>query len=143
MKKILFLLLLFFSCMISFAQQTEKKTIHVTTNPHLKKFLKLNEKQKHGILLEPLTVKEYPQQITLSDSLKNRLLGKQLVKGELHTGLTNTMPVWSPGSDYVFNMPGTFAFDKNQVRVHIPRFVTVVNHKKVESPEKNIVPTQE
>lgn len=129
--------------MLSFAQQTEKKTIHVTPSSHLKKFLKLNEKQKHGILSEPLTVKEYPQQITLSDSLKNRLLRKQLVKGELHTGLTNTMPVWSPGSDYVFNMPGTFAFDKNQVRVHVPRFVTVVNHKKVESSEKNSVPTQE
>ena len=59
--------------MLSFAQQTEKKTIHVTPSSHLKKFLKLNEKQKQGILVEPLTVKEYPRQITLSDSLRKGL----------------------------------------------------------------------
>jgi hypothetical protein len=50
MKKILLLLLLFFSCTISFAQQTEKKTIHVTTGSHLKKFLKNSANQKLTIL---------------------------------------------------------------------------------------------
>lgn len=143
MKTKLLLPLLFFSYTASFAQQTEKKTIHVTPSSHLKKFLKLNEKQKRGILSEPLTVKEYPQQITLSDSLKNRLLGRQLVKGELHTGLTNTMPVWSPGSDYVFNMPGTYAFDKNNIRIHTPRFITVVNSKRADVSEKNTTSTRE
>ncbi|MBL0882472.1 MAG: hypothetical protein IBJ16_03825 [Chitinophagaceae bacterium] len=137
MKKIPLLIPLFFSCISSFAQQPEKKVNDVTTSSHLKKFLKISEKKKQGILLEPLTVKEYPQQITLSDSLKNRLLGRQLVKGELYAGLTNTMPVWSPGSDYVFNMPGTFAFDKNQVRVHVPRFVTVVRNKNATASEIN------
>lgn len=139
----LLLPLLFFSYTASFAQQTEKKTIHVTPSSHLKKFLHLNEKNKHGILLEPLTIKKYPQQVILSDSLKNRLLGRQPVKTELYAGLTNTMPVWSPGSDYVFNMPGTFAYDKNQVRVHIPRLVTVVSNKDVTVSEKNSTPTKE
>ncbi|MGV3593900.1 MAG: hypothetical protein ACO1NK_01545 [Sediminibacterium sp.] len=143
MKKILFLLLLFFSCMISFAQQTEKKTIHVTTNPHLKKFLNNSANQKLTILPSPFIVKEYPQQVILLDSLRKGFVRKPHLRGEVNSTLTNTIPVWSPNNDYVFNMPGTFAFDKNQVRVHVPRFLTVVNHKKVESPEKNSVPTQE
>ncbi len=138
MKKILLLLLLFFSCMLSFAQQTEKKTIHVTPSSHLKKFLKLNEKQKQGILVEPLTIKEYPRQITLSDSLRKGLLRKGM-----QPIITNSIPVWSPGSDYVFNMPGTFAYDKNQVRVHVPRFVTVVRNQNVAASEKNSTPTKE
>lgn len=143
MKKILFLLLLFFSCMISFAQQTEKKTIHVTTSPHLKKFLNNSANQKLTILPTPFAPKESPQQIVLLDSLRKGLVRKPHLKVEVNSTLTNTIPVWSPNNDYVFNMPGTFVFDKNQVRVHIPRFVTVVNHKKVESSEKNSVPTQE
>jgi len=57
--------------------------------------------------------------------------------------ITNSIPVWSPGSDYVFNMPGTFAYDKNQVRVHVPRFVTVVRNQNVAASEKNSTPTKE
>lgn len=143
MKKILLLLLLFFSVGISFAQQTEKKTIHVTPSSHLKKFLNSSKNQKPTILPTPFAAKESPQQIVLLDSLRKGLVRKRLLRGEVNSTLTNTIPVWSPSNDYVFNMPGTFAFDKNQVRVHVPRFVTVVNHKKVESSEKNSVPTQE
>jgi hypothetical protein len=138
MKKILLLLLLFFSCTISFAQQTEKKTIHVTTGSHLKKFLKNSANQKLTILPTPFTRKEYPQQITLSDSLRQGLLRK-----EMQPIITNSIPVWSPGSDYVFNMPGTFPYNKNQVRVHVPRYVTVVKHQKDGTSEKNSTPTKE
>jgi hypothetical protein len=138
MKKILLLLLLFFSCLISFAQQSEKKTIHVTTSPHLKKFLNNSSNQKLTILPPPFTVKEYPQQITLSDSLRQGLLRKEMLPI-----ITNSIPVWSPGSDYVFNMPGTFPHNKNKVRVHAPRYVTVVKHQKEGTSEKNSTPTKE
>lgn len=138
MKKILLLLLLFFSCTISFAQPSEKKTIHVTTSPHLKKFLNNSANQKLTILPTPFTGKVYHEQITLSDSLRQGLLRK-----EMQPIITNSIPVWSPGSDYVFNMPGTFAYDKNQVRVHLPRFVTVVRNKNVAASEKNNTPTKE
>lgn len=138
MKKILLLLLLFFSCTISFAQQSEKKTIHVTTGSHLKKFLKNSANQKLAIIPTPFTGKEYPRQITLSDSLRQGLLRK-----EMQPIITNSIPVWSPGSDYVFNMPGTFPYNKNQVRVHVPRYVTVVKHQKDGTSEKNSTPTKE
>lgn len=138
MKKILLLLLLFFSCSLSFAQQTEKKTIHVTTSTHLKKFLDHSAKQKPSILVESPIVKEYPQEIILPDTLRKKLLRK-----EVYPTLTNTIPVWSPGKDYVFNMPGTFAFDKNQVQVHVPRMVTVVSNKKVTASEKSNNPSKE
>jgi hypothetical protein len=107
-----------------FAQETDKKTIKVSANRHMKKFLDSRNKQKPGILLEPLTIKEYPQQITLADSLRNRIVRK-----ENQRIITNSIPVWSPGSDYVFNMPGTFAYEKNQARIHVPRLVTVVPNK--------------
>ncbi len=139
MKTILLLSMLFFSYSASFAQPTEKKTINVTKSLNLKKFLDSRAKQKPSILLTPLTVKEYPQQIVLLDSLRKGLVRKQLLRGELNATLTNTMPVWSPGSDYVFNMPGTFAYDKTQVKIHTPRFVTVVNRNKESSSDK-IVP---
>lgn len=116
MKKILLPLLLFFSCMLSFAQQSERKTVYVRASPHLKKFLDINAKNKQGILLEPFTVKEYPKQITLSDSLKKELLKKEPIGVEFYSRLTNTIPVWSPGSDYIFNMPGTFAFDHSKAK---------------------------
>lgn len=138
MKKILLLLLLFFSCTLTFAQTTEKKTIHVTASPHLKNFLDNIAKQKPSILVEPPVVKEYPQQITLPDTLRKKLLIK-----EVYPTLTNTIPVWSPGSDYVFNMPGTFAFDKAQVKIHVPRMVTVVSNKKAVASEKNNNSTKE
>jgi len=124
--------MLFFSCGASFAQPTEKKTINVTKSLNLKKFLDSRAKQKPSILLQPLTIKEYPQQITLSDSLR-----KGLTRINNHIVFTNSMPVWSPGSDYVFNMPGTFAYDKTQVKIHTPRFVTVVNRNKEASSEKS------
>lgn len=141
MKTILLLPMLFFSLSASFAQQPEKKTIRVTTSPNLKKFLDSEANHKPGILLKPHTVKEYPQQITLLDSLGKGLVRKELIK-EFNPVMTNSIPVWSPGKDYVFNMPGTFAFDKNQVRIHTPRFITVVNHKKGDAVEKKI-PTKE
>lgn len=142
MKKILFLLLLCFSCMISFAQQTEKKKkTHLTTGSHFKKFLDDVANQKPSILPMPLTVKEYPQQITLADSLRNGLFRKE-VTSEYNLLMTNTIPVWSPGSDYVFNMPGTFAFDKNKVRIHTPRYVTIVNRKVIGASEKTVAPTK-
>lgn len=134
MKTILLLSMLFFSCSASFSQPTEKKIINVTKSLNLKKFLDSRAKQKPSILLKPLTVKEYPQQITLSDSLRK---GLTLINN--HIVFTNSMPVWSPGSDYVFNMPGTFAYDKTQVKIHTPRFVTVVNRNKEASSDK-IVP---
>lgn len=133
MKTILLLSMLFFSCSASFAQPTEKKTINVTKSLNLKKFLDSRAKQKPSILLQPLTIKEYPQQITLSDSLR-----KGLTPINNHIVFSNSMPVWSPGSDYVFNMPGTFAYDKTQVKIHTPRFVTVVNRNKETSSEKSI-----
>lgn len=124
--------------MISFAQPSEKKTIHVTTSPYLKKFLNNSANQKLTILPTPFTRKEYHQQITLSDSLRQGLLRK-----EMQPIITNSIPVWSPGSDYVYNMPGTFPYDKSKVRVHVPRYVTVVKHQKEGTSEKNSTPTKE
>jgi len=114
-----------------FAQETDRKTIKVSANKHMKSFLDSRSKQKPGILLEPLTIKEYPQQITLADSLRNGQIRKELL-----VVFTNIMPVWSPDSNYVFNMPGTFAYDKNQARIHVPRFVTIVPNK-VTASEKS------
>lgn len=143
MKKILLLLLLFFSCTSSFAQQIEKKTIHVTPSSHLKKFLDHSAKQKPSILVQSPTVKESPQQIILLDSLRKGLVRKPHLGVEVNSTLTNTIPVWSPGNDYVFNMPGTFIFDKTKVRVHIPRMVTVMSKKKEVVSEKSNTPTKE
>lgn len=131
MKKALLLSILILSYAASFSQQKEKKTVHVPANKHMRKFLDSKSQQKPSILLEPLTVKEYPQQITLSDHLR-----KGLARKESQIIITNSIPVWSPDSNYVFNMPGTFAYDKNQARLHTPRFVTVVNVKKDANPEK-------
>lgn len=143
MKKILLLLLLFFSCTISFAQQSEKKTIHVTTGSHLKKFLKNSANQKLTVLPTPFTPKESPHQIVLLDSLRKGLVRKPYLRAKVNSTLTNTIPVWSPDNDYVFNMPGTFPYDKNQVRVHVPRYVTVVKHQKEGTSEKNSTPAKE
>ena len=138
MKKVLLLSILMMSYVASFSQQKEKKTVHVLANKHMRKFLASKNQQKPAILLEPLTVKEYPQQITLSDSLR-----KGLTRINHHIVFTNSMPVWPPGSDYVFNMPGTFAYDKTQVKIHTPRFVTVVNRNKEASSEKSIPANKE
>lgn len=138
MKKALLLSILILSYVASFSQQKEKKNVHVLANKHMRKFLVSKSQQKPSILLEPLTVKEYPQQITLSDSLR-----KGLTRINNHIVFTNSIPVWSPESDYVFNMPGTFAYDKSQVKIHTPRFVTVVNRNKEESSEKSITISKE
>ncbi len=138
MKKALLLSILILSYVASFSQQKEKKNVHVLANKHMRKFLASKSQQKPSILLEPLTIKEYPQQITLSDSLR-----KGLTRINNHIVFTNSIPVWSPESDYVFNMPGTFAYDKSQVKIHTPRFVTVVNRNKEESSEKSITISKE
>lgn len=143
MKKALLLSILILSYVVSFSQQKEKKTVDVLANKHMRKFLDSKNQQKPSILLAPMTVKEDPQQIVLLDSLRKGLVRTQLLRGDLNSTLTNTIPVWSPGNDYVFNMPGTFAYDKNQVKIHIPRFVTVVNRNKEATSEQSIPANKE
>ncbi|WP_353549715.1 hypothetical protein [Sediminibacterium sp. KACHI17] len=137
MKKALLLPMLILSYVASFSQQKEKKTVNVSTNKHMRQFLDSRSKQKRTILLEPLTEKEYPQQTILLDTLRRGLLRK-----ENQVIITNSIPVWSPDKNYVFNMPGSFAYDKSQTRIHTPRHVTVIDLKKATTPE-NTSPAKE
>ena len=123
MKKIfLSLLLLAFTCSAVLSQEskaiTPKKRDTALT---MQGFLDSMNKKREGIITNGFTPATYPKPQKISDLIQRAQ--KNISPDFIPQG---AMPVWSPDSTYVFNMPGTHAFTKSQYRYHIPRFVTVV-----------------
>lgn len=134
MKKVVFpILFLMLTCSAVLSQESKRipPTKKVTVLS-VKSFLDSINKKKEGIIAKGFTPATYPKPQTVSELI-------QRTQKNIPPNLIpeSVMPVWSPDSTYVFNMPGTHAYDKNQYRYHIPRFVTVVKRTTPKSAEIN------
>lgn len=78
--------------------------------------------------------------ITISPQLLNKQKTEQQQMNLSNLNLfysteKNSIPVWSPDSDYVYNMPGTHAFDRSKYKVRVT-FVGVKIDNKAAATEK-------
>lgn len=89
------------------------------TAVNIKSFLDTQKKKKTGILPEAFKQKAYPEPQYLPMAVEK--IPNNIV---VYYAPKHSMPVLTPGSDYIFTMPGSFAYDKSKAIYPYEKFVT-------------------
>ena len=105
MKPFLLLSCLLFIAAHAWSQQKNDPNTVLRMQQYLDSVKHKNE----AALKAPLDLLKKKQTVVMKDQLRPKLIMPSYVN-------KNVMPVLSPDSNYVYNMPGTHAFDKTKVR---------------------------